>query len=377
MKSVLVVLMSLLPLAGLGREVSLAKEWVYIGTYTGRGSKGIYVAEFDPATGRVGEAKLAAKAENPSFVALHPSHRYLYAVNEVGVFQGKPVGSVTAFSINPQSGLLTPINSQSSGGAGPCHLSLDKAGRAVFVANYGGGSVASLPVHDDGGLGEPTVVKHHGSGPDKGRQEQPHAHSINVTPDDGYAVAADLGLDAAISYRLDEQRRLMPGPTGGVGRVPPGSGPRHFAFHPNARFGYVNNEMSATVTAFRYDGRGGLASLETLSTLPKDFTGPRGTAEIQILPSGRFLYVSNRGHNSLAVFHIGEDGKLTATGYVPTGGKTPRNFCIHPNGRFLLAANQDSDSLVVFRIDPATGLPQPTEQRINVPMPVCVRFLQR
>jgi 6-phosphogluconolactonase len=380
MKSLLLVVVSLgVVVSAVGQgQPGGAKERVYFGTYTGNGSEGIYVADFDPATGRLGEPKLAGKATNPSFLVLHPNRRYLFSVNEVGNFEGKRVGGVTSFAIDDETGLLRTINSQSSGGAGPCHVSLNKTGQCLLVANYGGGSVASLPVRDDGIVQPPvSVINHQGKGPNKARQERAHAHSINICPDGHHAVAADLGIDAVKVYRLEKDHKLTP-EAAGMTQVPPGGGPRHFAFHPNGKFGYTNNELTSTVTVFTYDGTHGiLNTLETVSTLPSDFTGKSGTAEIQVHPNGKFLYVSNRGHDSLAVFAVKEDGKLTSVGHVSTGGKTPRNFCIHPAGDFLVAANQDSDSVIVFRIDFATGMPQATEHRIKLSRPVCVRFTRR
>ncbi|HEU4751893.1 MAG TPA: lactonase family protein, partial [Armatimonadota bacterium] len=319
-----------------------------------------------------------AETPNPSFVAIHPNHRFLYAANEVGSYGGQKTGSVTAFAIDPATGALTKLNDRSSHGDGPCFVSVDHRGRDVLVANYGAGSVAALPIGADGRLGEATAaIQHHGSSVDPQRQEGPHAHSINVAPDNRFAFAADLGLDKILIYRFDAARGTLTPNEPAFAKVAPGSGPRHFAFHPNGRHAYVINEMKSTVTAFDYDPkRGALAEIQTLSTLPADFHGGSSCAEVQVHPSGKFLYGSNRGHNSIAMFRIDPaTGKLTAIGHEPTGGKTPRNFGIDPTGKYLLAANQDSDSLVVFRIDPESGRLTPTGSRVEVPMPVCVRFL--
>jgi 6-phosphogluconolactonase len=361
--------------AGQDTPTAATKERVYLGTYTNKGSEGIYVAEFDAATGQLGEAKLAVKTSNPSFLALHPNRRYLYAVNEDNTFAGKPGGGVSAFAIDAQTGLLTLINTQRSMGPSPCHLSVTRAGRVLCVANYGNGQVVGLPIKDDGSLEPPTgAIRIEGKGPNKDRQEGPHAHSITVSPDDQYAAFADLGVDLVALLKLGERGTLQLSP-GGMIHVPPGGGPRHLAFHPQQGFAYVNNELTSTVSVLKYDAKHGtLDIIETVSTLPKDFHGQSGTAEIQVHPNGKFLYVSNRGHDSVAVFRIQANGTLQPLDHVPTGGKTPRNFCIHPSGKYLLAANQDSNNVVVFRIDPAQGIPKPTGQSIHVTTPVCVRF---
>jgi 6-phosphogluconolactonase len=349
---------------------------VYVGTYTGPKSKGIYQMRLDLAQGSLGTAEVAGETPNPSFLAVHPSRRFLYATNEVW---GPPAAaSVTALAIAPDTGRLTFLNKQSSGGAGPCHISIDKEGRCALVANYGGGSVCSLPIDGAGRLGEPTaIVQHKGSGPNPKRQEGPHAHSIYPDPPGRFALAADLGLDKVLVYRLDAARgSLLPNDPPGAS-VAPGAGPRHLAFHPGGRFAYVISEMASTVTAFGYDGeRGTLKPLQTVSTLPADYRGESTTAEIEVHPSGRFLYGSNRGHDSIAIFAIEpQTGLLKPLGHQPTQGKTPRNFAIEPTGAWLLAANQGSDSVVVFRIDPATGGLSPSGAAAGVPSPVCVVFV--
>lgn len=353
--------------------------FVYVGTYTGRGgARGIELLRLDPASGDLVPAGTAAEAANPSFLAIHPSRRYLYAVSEVGEFEGRKTGVVGAFAIDPATGALRLVNRQSSEGTGPCHVSVDPSGRCVLVANYGGGSVAAFPIKADGGLGPAgSSIQHRGSGPHPRRQEGPHAHCIVPDPGGRFAFAADLGLDKVLVYRLDAAAaELRPHEPPSVS-VDPGSGPRHFAFHPGGKWAYVINELSSTVTAFRYDAaRGMLEPFQTVSTLPADFKGSNSTAEVVVSPDGRTLYGSNRGHDSLAVFRIdATDGRLTAAGHVSTGGKTPRNFAIAPGGRWLLAANQNSDSIVVFRVDPETGGLAPAGRSVQVPKPVCIRFL--
>jgi 6-phosphogluconolactonase len=350
--------------------------WVFIGTYTGGKSQGIYRAAIDLATGKLSDLELAAKIKDPSFLAIHPSGKFLYSVGEVGTFAGKPGGVLSAFALDPTSGELKLLNQQSSRGAGPCHLVVDRDEKNVLVANYGGGSVAVLPIEADGRLREASdFVQHAGKSVNPRRQERPHAHSINVDPSGRFAMVADLGLDQVLVYKFDSQTgKLAPNDPPHVS-VSPGAGPRHFAFHPSGRYAYVINEISSTVTAFRYDGeKGTLVGLHTISTLPGEHQG-NSTAEVVVHPSGKFLYGSNRGHDSLAIFRIDEaTGRLTPVGHQPTGGKTPRNFAIDPTGQWVLAENQSSDTIAVFKVDPETGKLTPTGQKLDVPSPVCVRF---
>ena len=352
--------------------------WVFFGTYTGGRSEGIYRGTFDPATGRVEHLALAAKAVNPSFLAVHPSRRYLYAVDEIADFGGKKSGAVTAFSLDAKTVALTRLNQESTVGAGPCHLVVDPAGRNVLVANYGGGSVCVLPIESDGRLRPATsFIQHEGSSANPQRQEAPHAHSINLDPAGHFAAVADLGLDQVRIDRFDAERGTLTPNDPAFASLPPGAGPRHFAFHPRAPFAYVINELNSTVTAFGYDAqRGTLSSLQTASTVPTDFRGQNFPADVQVHPSGRFLYGSNRGHDSIAVFGIdAQSGKLTPKGQQGEGIKVPRGFGIDPSGAWLLVGNQDSDSAVAFRIDEETGALKPSGQRVDVPKPVCVKFV--
>lgn len=353
---------------------------VYIGSYTRGASEGIYVSELDLETGELADPRLAAKAVNPSFVAIHPDGLHLYAVGEIDDFNGKKTGGVSAFSIDDLSGQLSLLNQQSSQGAGPCHLVVDRSGSSVLVANYGGGSVACLPINKDGSLREAaTFIQHEGSSVNPKRQAGPHAHSINVDAENRFAVAADLGLDKVLVYRLDPtEGTLTPNDPPSVS-VPAGGGPRHFAFHPGGKFAYTNNEITSSVTAFTYDAKNGVfKDIQTISTLPTSYKEEgNSTAEIRVHPNGRFLYVSNRGHNSIAIFAIDPStGKLTPLGHESTRGEVPRNFNLDPSGQFLLAANQKTDNVVVFRVDSKTGLLEPTGSEIEVGMPVCIRFLE-
>jgi 6-phosphogluconolactonase len=364
-----------------GQERAAAGLLVYVGTYTSAKSEGIYVSRLDLSTGTLGEPALAAAVVSPSFVAVHPNRSFLYAVNEVNNFEGGSTGGVSAFRIDRTTGRLTLLNRQTSGGSGPAHLTVDPAGRNVLVANYGGGSVAVLPIGADGRLAPASsVVQHTGSSVNPQRQQGPHAHSVNVDRAGRFAYAADLGLDKVLIYRFDAAKGTIAPNDPPAAAVDPGSGPRHFAFHPSERFAYVINEMACTVTAFACNAAAGrLEALQTISTLPEGVTAARGlsTAEVLVHPNGRFLYGSNRGHDSITVFAIDQaTGRLGFVQNEPTQGSTPRNFGIDPTGQYLLAANQRSDSVVVFRIDASTGRLTPTGARISVGSPVCVRFVE-
>ena len=351
---------------------------VYFGTYTDKGSKGIYVSRFRPATGKLTPPELVAETVNPSFLAADPSGRYLFAANEIGNYQGAKSGSVTAFAIDRHTGKLTALNTVASRGADPCHLAVDKASRHVLVANYTGGSVAVLPILAGGRLGEASDFKQHlGSSVDKERQKEPHAHNIVLTPDNRFAVVADLGLDKLLVYRFDTAKGTLTPNDPPYGLVKPGSGPRHFALHPNGRLAYVINEMGNTITAFDWDGeKGALREIENVSTLPKDFKGENSTAELVIHPSGRFLYGSNRGHDSIVVYAIDPaSGRLTWLEDHSTLGREPRNFALYPTGGYLFAANQNSNTVVLFKLDPKTGRLTPSGTKLQVFSPVCVTFV--
>jgi 6-phosphogluconolactonase len=355
-----------------------ADAFVYIGTNTGGKSKGIYLYKFSAATGKLTPLGLAAESDNPGFLAVDPSRRHLYAVNEIGNYQGKSTGSVSAFAIDPASGRLSLLNRVASGGSGPTHLAIDKTGRFVLAATYGAGSVALFPILSDGRLGRALVVlPHTGHSVDPGRQKEPHAHSVYFAPDNRAAISADLGTDQIYIYRFDAGKGTLAPSDPPYVSVAPGSGPRHFAFDSQGRFGYVIQEMASTITAFAYDAaKGELHSIQTVSALPADFKGSSTCAEVFLHPNGRFLYGSNRGDDSIAVFAVdAEKGTLTPIENVSTEGKTPRSFALDPAGRYLIAANQQSESLVVFHVDPETGRLTPTGEKEDCASPTCVLFV--
>jgi 6-phosphogluconolactonase len=349
---------------------------VYFGTYTGpeNSSKGIYRSVLDLDTGKLSAPVLAAEAKNPSFLEIHPNGKFLYAVSEDG-----GAGTVSAYAIDTDKGDLKFLNERPSGGAGPCHVTIDHAGKNLLVANYGSGSASVIPIKPDGRLGELTgFAQHHGSSVNPERQKEPHAHSVNVSPDDRFAFIADLGIDKIMIYRLDIEKGTIVANSPPFAKVKPGAGPRHFCFHPNGKYAYVINELDCTVTAFAYESASGtLTEIQTITTLPNGFDGSNTCAEVRVHPSGKFLYGSNRGHDSIVVYRIDQaDGKLALVEHEKTDIKTPRNFNIEPTGKFCLVANQGSDSVVVFRIGQETGALEPTGHKISIARPVCVRFLK-
>ncbi len=369
----------LLALVGLLPAKDSRKNYLlFIGTQTGKDSKGIYAYRYDANSGELASIGLAAETANPSFLAVDPSDRYVFAVNEVSKFKGESSGGVSAFSVDHHSGNLTLINEVPSGAPGPCFLSFDRSGKHVLVANYSG-SVAFFPALDGGRIGESsTLLKHTGTGPNTDRQESAHPHWIGTTPDDRFALAADLGNDKLFVYQFDSKKGSLTPNDPPFAKLPPGSGPRHVAFHPNGKFVYVVNELLSTVSGFSLDSQlGVLTPLQTSSTLPAGFSGENDTAEIAVHPSGKFLLASNRGHDSIAVFSVNPNtGSLTAMADVPTQGKVPRSFEIDPTGSRLFVANQKSNNIVVFRIDTGTGSLTPTGQVLEAPSPVSLRFVK-
>ncbi|MBX3177089.1 MAG: lactonase family protein [Candidatus Hydrogenedentes bacterium] len=367
-------LVSALALAGAlfaSATFAQAESWrVYVGTYTSGESEGIYHFTFDAETGKAGEPLLAVQTENPNFLALHPELPVLYAA---GRAQDKDV--VTAFSINRETGALTLLNEQPAGGSGPCHVAVTPDGKLAAVANYGDGSVSVYPVGEDGALGESTAnFKHEGSGPDERRQQGPHAHSVNFDPTGQYLVVADLGIDKLMIYKRDGNTMVPNDPA--FGETPPGGGPRHFAFHPSQPYAYVVNEMGNTVTAYAWDAEtGALDPLQTAGTLPTNFHGNNTTAHIEVHPGGGYVYASNRGHDSIAIFAVDQEtGRIAARGQKKSGGVRPRNFTQDPSGAWLLAANQDTHDIHVMKINPDSGALGSTGEIVRVPSPVCLVF---
>lgn len=375
---------SALACAALAVSVSLAapavadRFIVYVGTYTGPKSEGIYAYRFDSASGDVRELGLAAKSVNPAFLAVHPNRKLVYAANETSKWGEKPGGYVTAFQVDVASGKLTELNQQSSGGDGPCHLIVDDMGVNVLVANYGGGSVAALPLNEDGSLKPRSAfVQHTGSSVNPARQKEPHAHSVNLSADNRFAFVADLGTDKIHAYAFDAGVGSLTARPDLDVTMPAGSGPRHFAWAPKGNRAFVISELLQTMTSFRFDANTGrLTPTDSSTTLPGAKPVPgNSTAEVRVHPNGKFVYGSNRGHNSIAVFEVSEDGKLKPVQHAGTEGKTPRNFNFDPTGRFMFVGNQDSDSFVVFGVDPGTGKLTPTGKTFSVGAPVCFRFV--
>jgi 6-phosphogluconolactonase len=355
------------PLAATGAAQG---DWtMYVGTYTDGPSKGIYSYHFETSTGELTPIGLAVETSNPSFLAVHPNQRFLYAVNE------NRNGMVSSFAIDPAAGSLKLLNSVSSKGSGPCHVSVDRTGTFLFVANYNDGIAAAYRIARDGSLTEPTATYQHAGKGATQRQAGPHAHMAAVSPDNRFVWVADLGIDQIMSYKIDAEKGLVPNDPPST-KITGGSGPRHLVFRNDSRFAYVISELAATVTVFSYDAvKGTMAEVQTISALPTGYIGQKSCAEIRLHPNGRFLYASNRGHDSIAVYKVdAAKGTLTSEGYVPTGGKMPRGFAIDPTGSFLVAANQGSNNIVVFQIDQTTGALTPTGDTFEVGSPVDVLF---
>jgi len=364
-----------LPLANAAEKKSPSQYVVYVGTYTTKTeSRGINAFRFDAATGKMTPAHLAAESPDPSFVAVHPNGKYLYAVNEAG-----QSSMVSAFAIDAANEKLIPLNQLPALGADPCYISFDRSGKYVFIANYSSGNIVVFPILPDGKLGEHTaLVQNAGTlGPNKERQEGPHAHWIEASPDNRFLLVADLGLDEVLLYHFDAATGSVAPNQPAFIKLKAGAGPRHIGFHPNGKFVFAAGEVDSTVTSFSFDAKkGALKQIAVLSTLPADYSGRNDVAEIAVHPNGKFLYVSNRGHDSIAVFAI-QPGKGTPAlvAHVSTGGKEPRHFAIDPTGKFLLAENQFSDNVAEFHIDPRTGKLTPTGEVISVPSPVCLQFV--
>lgn len=355
--------------AGIVTAAAASKTYrVYFGAYTRAGGKGIATSSFDPSTGKLSAPELAAEIGNPSFLAIHPKGTHLYSVGEAGE------GIVAAFAIQAD-GKLNKLNQKPTRGSSPCHLALDRTNRMLIVVNYATGSTISYRLNADLSLGdEGSFVEHKGSSVNAQRQTSPHAHSVNISKNNKWAVVADLGTDEYIVYAIEPATGKIA--RNGAAKAKPGAGPRHFHFHPSYKFAYGVNELGSSVTAFSWNERAGeLSELHTVSTLPSDFAGQSTCAEVLVHPNGRFVYASNRGHNSIASFSVDSTGKLTPVERTPSGGRIPRNFRIDPTGKWLLAANQESSNVCVFRLDPLTGLLTPFGEPVSLSMPVCIRFL--
>ena len=351
--------------------------FAFVGAYTGPNkAEGISVFRLEPRSGALSPLQTVPGIENPSFLALSPDQRYLYAVSEVSSYQGEQSGAVVAYAVDSATGALTHLNERPSHGTVTCHVSIMPSGRFALVANYGSGHVAAYPLEADGRLGEAScVLQHQGTGPDPRRQQGPHAHFITPDPSGRFILSCDLGIDKVLVYWLDDAGQLVPN-TVPYGQVASGEGPRHLAFHPSGQWVYVLNEIGSSLSAFAYDQeRGTLTHLQTLSTLPEDWSGRNSCAQVLVHPVGHCVYASNRGHDSIATFALDPaSGRLRLVGHTPTGGQTPRNFALDPTGKWLLAANQDSGTVVSFHVDPQTGRLAPAGPVAHTPAPVCIVF---
>ncbi|MFC5411453.1 lactonase family protein [Larkinella bovis] len=349
------------------------KEILYVGTYSTRGSEGVYVLEFDRANGSLKQIQTVSNAKSPSFLAIHPTGNYLYSVNEGAANSG----GVSSYTIEPKTGRLTMMNQQSSHGRGPCHIAIDQTGKLAFVSNYGGGTFTVLPIRNDGTLGLATdTLKYEGKGTHPQRQEKAHIHSATVSPNNRFVYVCDLGTDKVYIYEFDKASGKVKPAATPYASVSPGSGPRHIAIHPNGKYLYLVEELTSTVATFALNSKTGALTLlqDNVKTLPADFTGKNTSADIHTDPKGKFLFHSNRGYDALAILSIANDGKVSLIGQQPTEGKTPRNFLVDPKGEYVFAANQDTDNIVVYKLDGKTGKLTPTGTQLNVPSPVCLKL---
>lgn len=358
-----------------------AREHVaLLGTYTGDGSRGIYRVRLDGDTGALSTPELVAELPHPEFLALHPNGRFVYALTQVELADGKKSGAVAAFAVDAESGRLTPLNVEATGRGSLCHIAVDRTGRMLVVASYGAAYTASFPISEDGRVGpRQSLIAHEGPlGPRRERQDAPHAHSVTLSPDNQIAFVADLGLDRVIAYRLDPDHGTITPHEPAFTSLEPGAGPRHSAFAPDGRHFYVLDELDCTVTSCRYEtDKRTIEPFQRVSTLPDDFNGKNTASEIRIHPSGRFVYTANRGHQSLAVFaRNAETGSLVRVEVVPAGGDQPRNFALTPDGKWLLCGHQQTNTLAVFRVDAETGRLTRVGDTVAATKPVCVLFLR-
>ena len=360
-------------------KASTEKEFIYVGTYNEDGKPGIFVYEFNRKKGSMSLVQEVGGMGSPSYLEIHPSGKYLYSVNRSSVSPDNKWGSVSSYRIDPENGTITHLNDQPSQGSESCHISIDSKGRLVFVSNYSTGNLSVFPVLENGSLDTfSDVEQHSGNSINEQRQKAPHVHQSIVSPDDNFLYVSDLGIDLVKAYSIDYDKNSVTGIPGSDGIVEKGSGPRHSTIEKNQKFAYVINELASTVTVFKInEGDGQLIPIQTLSTVPDDYKEVNYCADIHIDPSGEFLYGSNRGHNSLAIFKINQDnGKLERTGFQSTSGEWPRNFLIDPKGEFVFVANQNSNNIVIFKRNSKSGELSKVEKEITVPKPVCLKILQ-
>jgi 6-phosphogluconolactonase len=358
---------------------AIAQDLLYVGTYSDRGSQGIYVLEFDRATGKLSERQTLEDKDSPSFLTIHPNGKYLYAVYREGKNADDQHGTVTAFAIDPKNGKLSKLNEQSSEGAEPCHVSVDPNGKLVYVSNYTAGNLAVYPIGDDGKLGAASdVVQHRGSSVNPDRQQEPHMHSVVPSENGDVIYASDLGIDKIMLYRPDRNSGKLSAATPPFATSTPGAGPRHFALHPNGKFAFSIEELSSTTAAYAVQENGSLEPVDRTTTLPEGALAEgNSTADIHVSPDGKFVYASNRGHDSIVIYAVDSDtGKLTYVDNEPAGGEHPRNFCMDSQGEFVWVANRDTDKVVVFRRDAKTGKLSATGNEIKIPAAVCVQQLR-
>jgi 6-phosphogluconolactonase len=347
----------------------------YVGGYASNDQKGIHLCSLNTQTGELSIKQGFSGVINPSYLCLSPNKQFLYAVNETGKFKEISGGSITAFAIDQNDHSLRLLNQQASHGGSPCYVCVDQQSAYVFLANYNGGNAASYAIQPDGSLSEAlSIVQHEGSSVNPRRQKKAYAHSIVLSPDNRFAFVADLGIDKLMIYRCQEGKLIANQPP--FVQVQPGAGPRHFTFHPNGKLAFLINELDCTLMSFTYDAdKGALHAIQTVPSLPQDYSGNNTCADIHVHPSGKFLYGSNRGHDSIVAYAIAENGTLTYIAHESTQGKTPRNFALDPQGHFLLAANQETGNIVSYRIDAQSGKLTPTGHAIEINRPVCIKFL--
>jgi 6-phosphogluconolactonase len=368
------VVLAALALLATSRPAAADEPLIFVSAFAAGEKGGIHAYEFDTTAGRLKPLNRAA-IENPFFLALSPGHKHLYSTTATQ-FGGKEKEQVAAFEIAGR-GELKALNRQSTEGTASCYLDVDKTGKMLVVANYSSGSVASLPLKSDGSLGEPaSFFQHKGSSVNPQRQKEPHAHCIVVSPDNKYAFGADLGMDQILCYKLDPSNGKLTPNDPPFAKSPPGAGPRHLTFHPNGKRAYVINELLNSVTVFDYDADAGtLTARQTISTLPPDFKGTSYCADVKVTPDGRYLYGTNRGHDSIACYRIGEDGKLSLIAIEPSRGKGPQNLAVTPDGKWLLCANMSGNSIAVFQTDAATGRLKPNGEPVEQPSPSCIMLV--